>query len=131
MLLDHVGPGRAGGVERTTDVHGQVPFEVVRIGVGQGRPSDDAGIVDHDVEASERPDRRSHERFRARDGRHVTAVGDGRPTRVDDLGGDAGGRAGVRSDTVHRATEVVDDDARAPFARAGARTRGRCHAPRR
>ena len=63
--------------------------------------------------------------------RHVAAVGDGRAAGGDDLGGDGGGRPGVRALALHRAAEVVDDDARAPVGQQARRRPGRCRVPRR
>ena len=37
-LFDHVGPRGAGGVERPGDVHGEVPREVVSVGVRESPP---------------------------------------------------------------------------------------------
>ncbi len=113
-LFDHVRPCGAGGVERPADVHGEVPREVVGVGFRKARPSDDAGVVDQDVEASELLDRRVDERLCAGRRGHVAAVGDRDAAGGDDLGGDGGRRFGVRADALHRAAEVVDDDAGAP-----------------
>ena len=38
-LLDHLRPGRPGGVERAADMDGQVAGKVVLVGVGEGRPT--------------------------------------------------------------------------------------------
>ncbi len=110
-LFDEVGPRCARRVERSADVHGEMPREVVGVGLGEPRPPDDAGVVDQDVEASEALDRRVHERLGAGLGGDVAAVGDRDPAGGDDLVDDIGGRCGVGPDTLHRAAEVVDDDA--------------------
>ncbi len=95
-------------------MHGEVPLEVVGVRIGKGRPSDDAGVVDQDVEASEALDGRIDERLRAGSRGHVAVVGDRNSARGDDLGRDGRRRFGVRAIARHRAAEVVDDDARAP-----------------
>ncbi len=98
------------------DVHGEVPREIVRVGFGKARPSDDAGVVDQDVDASELLDRRirrapghlSPSRRRCCRRSRLRP----RPT-ISAATVDAG--LGVGSDARHRAAEVVDDDARAPL----------------
>ena len=47
--------------------------------------------------------------------RHVVGVGDRGSARGDDLGRDHGRGLGVGADALHRAAEVVDDDAGAPL----------------
>ena len=131
-LLDHVGPCGPGGVERPDDVDGEVLLEVVHVGVGEAGPSDDAGVVDQDVEAPELLDGRIDERLRARGGGHVAVVGDGRPAGGDDLRRrrvDA--TCGVRSDALHRPAQVVDHDAGAPVGEQQCVGTDRCRAPHR
>jgi hypothetical protein len=89
-------------------------LEVLEVGFGQAGPPDDAGVVDHDVDAPELLDRGVDEGLGALDRGHVAAVGDGRTAGGDDLGGDGGRRSDVLTDAAHRAAEVVDHDARAP-----------------
>ena len=100
-LFDHVRPCRAGGVERAADMHVEVSREVVRVGLRKAGPSDDAGIVDHDVEAPELLDRRIDERLCAGSVGHVAVVGDRSSASGDDLGGDGGRRCGVHSNAQH------------------------------
>ena len=109
--FDHVRPCGPGGVERACDMDGQVALEVVRVGFREARPSDDAGVVDQDVEASELLHRRIDERLCTCGCRYVAGVGDRGSASRDDLGGDGRRRFGVSSNALHRAAEVVDDDA--------------------
>ena len=77
-------------------MHGEVALEVVGVGLREPRPSDDAGVVDEDVDASEPFDRRVDERLRAGRRGDVVRVGDRVATGGDDLGRDGRGRFGVR-----------------------------------
>ena len=82
---------------------------------GKAGPPDDAGVVDDHVEPSEPADGGVDECLGAGRLAHVVRVGDGRPAGGDDLRGHGRRRPRVRADTVHRAAEVVHDDARAPL----------------
>ena len=73
VLLDHVRPRGAGGVERAADVHGEVLREIVGVDVGHARPADDAGVVDQDVDAPELLDR-ARRRAPARRRRSATSL---------------------------------------------------------
>ena len=95
-------------------MHGEVLLEVVRIGVRKARPSDDAGVVDQDFEASEVLDRRTSEPLCACRRGDVVVVGKRDAGGGGDLGGDGRRRFGVHSLTLHRAAEIVHDDIRPP-----------------
>ena len=97
------------------DVHGEVALQVVGVGFGQARPSDVACVVDHDVDTSERLDRRIDEGLGPRRPDTSLVSADRLPSGVDDLGGDRGGRFVVVSVAFPSAPEVVDDDAGAPL----------------
>ena len=85
----------------------------------------DAGVVDHDVDAAEGVDRRLHDRLAALGRGDRVGVGDGLAAGRLDLVDDQLGRAGVAAGAVDGAAEVVDDDQRAARGRAPARAGGR------
>ncbi len=102
------------------DVHGEVALEVVGVGLREARPPDDAGVVDQDVDASELLDRGVDERLRA--GRSsatslVSAIA--APPAATISAATVDGRSGVGAVALHRAAEVVDDDAARRARRAG------------
>ena len=95
-----------------SDVDGEVLRQVVRVGVGQPGPADDAGVVDEDVEPPELLDGGVDERLGARrpSATSLPSATAG-PAGGDDLGHHGRRHAGVRAVTVHRAAEVVDHHA--------------------
>ena len=93
----------------------EVSLEVVGVDLGHAGPSDDARIVDKDVDAPELLDRGGDERLRSLGRSDVAGVGDGGAAGGGDLGYDRGRGLGVGAVSLHRAAEVVDDDARAAF----------------
>ena len=131
-LLDHVGPGGPGGVERAADVDGQVTGQVLGVGLGEPGPADDAGVVDQDVEAPElarRPRRSAPARPRPWTTSLPSAIA--APPAPTISAATRGGHAGVGPDALHRAAQVVDDDAGPPVGQQAARRPGRCRVPHR
>jgi hypothetical protein len=96
-------------------VYCQVPLEVVEVGLREPGPADDAGVVHHDVDAPEPLGRRVDQGLRPGGRGHVASVAHGGAAGGHDLGGHGGRRPGVLPDAVHRAAQVVHDDARAPL----------------
>ena len=92
------------------EVHGdhRVPLRFVH--AGDEAVAQDAGVVDHDVEAAELVDRLLDSAFRAVPGGDVVGVGDCRAAGGVDLGDDLVRRAGVSALAGVAAAEVVDDD---------------------
>jgi hypothetical protein len=70
----------------------------------------DSGVVDQNVEITERADRRVHHPLRPLPVGHVVVVRDGLAARRRDLGDDLLGRRRVAPTAIRRAAEVVHDD---------------------
>ena len=114
-LVDHVRPGGPGGVERADHVDGQVAGQVVGVGLGEAGPSDDAGVVDQDVEAPELLDGRVDERpCRPRRWPRRWLSATAAPPAATIAAATPDGHAGVRPVAVHRPAQVVDHHAGAP-----------------
>ena len=90
---------------------GQVRGQVVLVGLGEGGPAHDAGVVDQDVETAELPHRGVHQRLRARGAGDVVRVGHGRATAGDDGRNDLVGRVRVAAGSFDGAAQVVDHHA--------------------
>jgi hypothetical protein len=96
-------------------MHRKMARQIVRVDLRESGPPDDAGIVDHDIDASELLDGSVNERLGARRGGDIVGVGNCDPSRTNDLGGHGGRRLGIRAETFYRSAEVVHDNPRAPF----------------
>ena len=90
----------------------EVGGQVRLIGVGDAGPSNDAGVVDEDVDPPEAFDGGVDEGLGSGARGHVADVGDGRPAGGDDLGRHGGRHISVGADTVPRPPQVVDDNPR-------------------
>ena len=123
-LLDHVRPRGAGGVERAADVHG----EVARRGRRRRRRGSRAQRMMPALltRMSMRPNRSTAASTSACAPAAVDtslAVGDAAPPAATISAATVDARLGVGAVALHRAAEVVDDDAGAPRRRAAARRR--------
>ena len=70
----------------------------------------DAGVVDDDVDGAERVDRGLDDSLAAVSGGHRVGVGHGLATEIDDLLGDPLGRSGVATLAADGTAEVVDHE---------------------
>ena len=95
-------------------MHGEVAREVVPSASGKPAHLTMPALLITMSRPPELLDRRIDERLCAGRRGHVAVVGDRDSAGGDDLGGDGGRGFGVRSHSLHRATEIVDDDPRAP-----------------
>ena len=93
------------------DAHDHVPLVLGE--VHQHPVTEDPGIVDQDVEATELVDCLRDQAARALPVADVVGVGDRHSARGADLGRDLGCRTGIGAGSVGAAPEVVDDDRRA------------------
>jgi hypothetical protein len=100
-------PGRGEGALEV-DLDHRVPLRLAH--VGEHAVTEDAGVVDQDVEPAEGLDGGRDEPLGAVPVADVIGVGDGLAAHGLDLVHDVLGRALVVALPVHRATEVVDDD---------------------
>ena len=113
-LLSHRHPCRASHVERALQVHVDHRVEQRRVHVVEGLVAEDAGVVDHDVDAAERVERSLDDPGSALGRGDRVRVGDrDAAERLDLLGGGVR-RAFGSAGAVDAAAEVVDHDLGAP-----------------
>ena len=113
LLLAHVDPRRLGDVEGALQVHVEDRVQQVGVHVVERLVAQDAGVVDHDVDAAEGVERRLHDGLAALRRGDRVGVGDRLAARRLDLVDDELGRAGIAAGAVDGAAEVVDHDQRA------------------
>ena len=110
-LVVHVRPGGVGDVDRATQVRVENGIVVHGLRLLEGPVTDDAGVVDDDVDLPEGGERRLHDGLPARDAVDRVEVGHGfTAERLDLLDHDLCGRA-VGAMPIDAAADVVDHDA--------------------
>src|SRR5581483_1063627 len=104
---------RQRGAERALQVNADHRVPLLLGHLGEGAVTQDAGVVDENVDLAERLDRVVEQGFAARDRADVGAVGDRLAAAFINRVGDLLCHGGVLAGAVAWAAEVIDDDGRA------------------